>query len=527
MPTYSPQKQWRWDQQSNDWIRNAQQAQQQQPGMQTGQGGDAFQRGALMDLLTTGGKNLSKISAAKELIAPPPTAAELAKKQKKGESSTAIDLLESIYLGEEGDQPLAFGKKGTGGRLPGIAKGIQTKIAPESFPESVRLNTYKRTLESIRPQLAKAAGDAGNIALAEQIMAGKGLPDEQSTPKEAIALFKSMRGKFDLEPSKRVGGFEKTRLPEIEKTRKEEISGVGGLAVGAGKLLSDILLGSTKGLVKRIKGGEDVYGKDESPLEMALKSMPPIGLTDPEYRRDIAAPGLEILNLLSLPKNIKSAGKAITKPFKAKPAKLGKEVLEEGMELVNKGKGVRTVALQKAQKAGKKVSGTSIVQDVKEWAKRAKLANPTQSGAVDDFAKGISKRIKGKNLTANTAKNLWDDARKGFTNAGKAGNTLEAGYHRTIRDALRKGLEKAAPGFDEGTSLMRQGLEKDKLLKAIRTALEKGEIKGGIKGTPSPILEFLKGTGKKVAGGAATGAGLFGLSKLLGLDISGAFREQR
>ena len=123
--------------------------------------------------------------------------------------------------------------------------------------------------------------------------------------------------------------------------------------------------------------------------------------------------------------------------------------------------------------------------------------------------------IKIKNLNVKTAKNLWDDANKGFSAAGKTGNTIEAGYHRVVRDVLRKQIDKVAPGFEKGTKLIRQGLQKEKLLKTVREGLQRQEIRTGLKPTEVPIsggLKFLKGAGSSVA----KTAGSMALFKLLG-----------
>jgi len=55
---------------------------------------------------------------------------------------------------------------------------------------------------------------------------------------------------------------------------------------------------------------------------------------------------------------------------------------------------------------------------------------------------------------------------------------------------------------------------------------ERSEIKKGLQETPSALAEFLKLTGKGAAKVGLGGAGLFGLSKLLGLRIPGAFSDE-
>ena len=109
-----------------------------------------------------------------------------------GEGPTAktenvVNQLESLFFGEGRNEPLAVGEAGFGGRLPGVVAGAERAVSPgEPGSATERLNTYIRTLESVRPQLAKAAGDSGNIAFQEQLQAGKGLPQPTDTPTEPI-----------------------------------------------------------------------------------------------------------------------------------------------------------------------------------------------------------------------------------------------------------------------------------------------------------------------------------------------------
>jgi len=60
-PILSPQGQWRWDAEANDWIPN----QQADPNMPTKQ---SFQKAIIVDLQKTGGKNVTKIRDAYEFI---------------------------------------------------------------------------------------------------------------------------------------------------------------------------------------------------------------------------------------------------------------------------------------------------------------------------------------------------------------------------------------------------------------------------------------------------------------------------
>lgn len=109
-----------------------------------------------------------------------------------------LDGLFNLYMGEDGTDTLAYGKEGFGGRLPGIGKKIESIISPSKDTE--RLVRYTRMLESSRAQLAKMAGDSGNLALQEQIMQGKALPGEGSLDGEAIGQWIDVYTKYGLTP---------------------------------------------------------------------------------------------------------------------------------------------------------------------------------------------------------------------------------------------------------------------------------------------------------------------------------------
>ena len=77
-PTLSPQGQWKWDEAKQDWVPNTQTqtTSTSTTGSTGGVNSEAFKRAALLDLLKTGGKNLVKLKAAQDIIAPTPSAGE-------------------------------------------------------------------------------------------------------------------------------------------------------------------------------------------------------------------------------------------------------------------------------------------------------------------------------------------------------------------------------------------------------------------------------------------------------------------
>ena len=106
-------------------------------------------------------------------------AADEAKKQRQRESAGRIlDLMEKQYF--EGQ--LAGGRLGGGIGTLGKIAGINPK-----------LNTYLNTREQVKPTLARAIGEVGNLAQNEQINAVKNLPTAFSTLEEAKQGFAAAR----------------------------------------------------------------------------------------------------------------------------------------------------------------------------------------------------------------------------------------------------------------------------------------------------------------------------------------------
>src|SRR3990167_4013462 len=138
-------------------------------------------------------EKLQQFSEGKSLIA---TEGEKEAGRKEESAATLLDDLFALYYGKEGEKPLSLTEAGKY-RLPAQLKALETKFkAGKANSVEKRIYEYNRILESKRSKLAKAAGDAGNLALQEQILAGKGLPDPASTFRESTVLFDSAYGAF-------------------------------------------------------------------------------------------------------------------------------------------------------------------------------------------------------------------------------------------------------------------------------------------------------------------------------------------
>lgn len=106
------------------------------------------------------------------------TLQERQKKISLQRASSIIDQLESTY-----------NKNGlAGGRVGGKLNQI---LAAGGLNSNVR--TYEAARESVRPLLAKAFGDVGNLSIQEQENAVKLLPTAQDTPQEARQKFAQLK----------------------------------------------------------------------------------------------------------------------------------------------------------------------------------------------------------------------------------------------------------------------------------------------------------------------------------------------
>ena len=185
-----------------------------------------------------------------------------------------------------------------------------------------------------------------------------------------------------------------------------------------------------------------------------------------------------------------------------------KEELNKGIKLIEESGDARKILVEEAQVAGEKINGSNLFKSVETWANRAKRANPKNVNAIDSYVKAARTRFKGKILNPDTSLNLWEDASSGFTAAGKANKTVAAGYHRAIRDALRSSIDDIAPGFADLTGRIRKGFELEKILKPVRTGIQRQEINKSLK---SPISRLFTGDIPKVAAAAGGGAYLMRL----------------
>ena len=381
---------------------------------------------------------------------------------KKDSAENIISQLEDLYFKD--NKPLAFGVPGeTGGRLPGLLKNIERNITPgERGSEIERLNTYKRTLESKRALLAKAAGDSGNLALQEQIMAGKGIPDESSTPGEAVELFKASRQSFGMKPGATTTKFEQ-HLADQEQQFSEEsiVDPQPGLAI------------------QEAQKRQQQQRQQLNPLEQLLMPMAkgPVGASAeallsflPEYKKaikksaqggqvslgegvaaggDVAATVLPFLKLAKLGLAGKAAiaggirGGTRDMSFGDRIKETGKEaliggvlggILRPGQTLGN----IRTYGANQAAKKGITFSGKEIAKAGEEYAKRIPLA--------ESISKKILPGLKKENLSPDQLiSRLKEWGPLTYTKGGDPKATAQGEFMNILYGTARKQLANKAP----------------------------------------------------------------------------------
>ena len=453
----SEKGQWRWDEAKQDWVPNTQSS-----APATTSGGninsDAFKKAALLDLLKTGGKNLSNLKAAQDIISPKPSAAEEKTTQAKANADRILTQLEDLYYGGKGEEgDLEKGRVGGVGASLMATLGINTP-----------LNVYKDLLKSIRPTLAKAAGDAGNLALQEQIMAGKVIPTEFATPAEALKKFKTVRARFDL-PERDISGVSgppKTQLdlsfpnlmkllgtaknyPQILQKTGQEIQQGGPLAKPSPEL------------TQMVGGG---------PLEQVLTSQGAAG--------EVASP-LLIAGLL------KRGGASLLK--KLSP---GRQIAE--------GVAGRTGAAQSASQLGKSINGKELSTAVERELGGAELNKVPQAARakVGELLAEFKKEFSGKIDPVKAVQRLEATTSGGtFTKMGSISSKAASQFEAAVNRALKAQFSEIAPEVLKGQAQIATG-------KTLQDIFNPKSISRGVVGG--------------VATAGALGAG-YGLLRLLGI----------
>lgn len=352
---------------------------------------------------------------------------------------------------------------------------------------------YKKEKAGFAATLKKLSGDTGVLTDQDYERLAGLLPGLGSTGAEATGAFEDLR--------KQVGA----KYGKAEETTYKSKSGTGA----TGNDLIDMLLGTSINVAKDVgtaagqKSVAGVQGSQLKALEGARKLEKLANeTTDPEekarllklanqsrevvgseantaasqYSKDIdrgyidrgLSTGAQIASVAELPAMLKGA----LNITKSAPKAVGKIFSQKA------GQELRNEAVETATKAGKKVETKPIIEKIAQWGVDAKKANPTATARIDKFVNGTIEQLGDAGMNPDDAFTLWDNASKGFSAAGTKGASMEASYHRAIRDAIRGELDKAAPGFEKGTQMIKEGLQRTKAAKKFGNIAAGGAVGG-------------------------------------------------
>ena len=300
------------------------------------------------------------------------------------------------------------------------------------------------------------------------------IPDIGSTPKEAKGLFSDLRSQI---AAKFGGKAEKTTIDPKEPRMNPLIDLLLGGAINIAQDVGTGIRGAQtqptlqkNELMAKQLEDQAYSAKDPQTKKLLLQQANQTRQSISQEAGDISksfSPDVQQNPLLrSLFGASQIAGTAeipaLSRILAGAPKKLVTKLFSQG-----KGNVVRNEAIQLAETAGQKIQGGTLKSAVDEWAIRAIKANPAAEKSINKFVAGATKQFEGKTLSPNQTFQLWEDARKGFTAAGTKGASLEASYHRAIRDVVRTQLDKVAPGFEAGTKLIKEGLNKTDFAKKL------------------------------------------------------------
>lgn len=410
----------------------------------------------------------------------PESAAEGKKKDSINAVTNLINNLEKHYQeagGGEVNVPILS-------RILGVGKDIQGSLG---FNDAA--STYNKEREGFAATLKSLTGDTGVLTDQDFARLSKLLPGLGAKPQEAKNLLNDLRSQI---AAKYGGEATQTTIKPDEKG------------------LIDVLLGNAKNTFQDIRAGaiaanpriqesreqgfkqaqqlEQMAQAEKDPtrkkalLQEAAKLYAGIGdeaqMTAQSFSEDVkddpvlrgVGAGSEIATLAEAPAILKSVFNVVKNPKVLSPKEaLGKVFTQD------KGKALRNEVVDEATKKGAKIDGNKIFNSIDEWAAEAKKANPQAIKSIDNFVSGAKEQFKGKKLNPDEVFKLWDNASKGFTAAGTKGSSMVASYHRAVRDTVRGLLDDVAPGFEEGTQLIRKGLQRsDTVSKVGKIALGSG-----------------------------------------------------
>jgi len=405
-----------------------------------------------------------------------PKAQLSAAEQKKLDAATNADRilkqLEDNYYGAKGAEgDLAKGRVG------GISATLLEKIGMNA-----PLRNYKDLLVSIRPTLAKAAGDAGNLALQEQIMAGKVIPTAFATPEEAALKFKTVRARF---------GLPERNLEEVQGPPLNQFQ---------------LSMPNTAKMIQTTQNYPQILQKGGQEMQQS---------------GPLAAPSPELLSLISGGKPEDYAGNRITNAAKsayrmastsqgaagevATPLMIAGLLRRSGMGLINKlnpskqiaeGVAKREAGATGAQQGGKLLDGDKIYKQVEKELGGEGLNKVPQAARskVAQLLEQFKADFKGQVDPVKAMERLQGTSAGGtFTAKGGISTKASSGFEAALNRVLKKEFSTVAPEVVQGQAQIATG----KTLQDIfnKKGIAKNLVNAGATGLAFALLYKLLSAG--------------------------------
>lgn len=157
------------------------------------------------------GKNASNLLTGYNALKPEVSADEKKRKMQRSDVEKILAQVESAYFG--GKNVLSYSTPGN--KISGVS-AVASALLTGSNPD---ISAYLGLRDNLRPTLARAAGDVGNLSGPEQNRAVALIPTPIDTPEEAIKKLNTFRSKLGLpekDYSKSIT-LDKLPLPEQQK----------------------------------------------------------------------------------------------------------------------------------------------------------------------------------------------------------------------------------------------------------------------------------------------------------------------
>lgn len=175
----SPQGQWRWDAEHNDWVPNEKQVQAQIPTK------EQFNQAILNDLQTNGGKNVSKLKTAYEFIVGKEGGLSAEQAKKVAQLNTGMVLIDQF---EEMLSEIESSNFGPEARVTGITKNLMAGLGLDP-----NVKTFNDVRSGTMALLVRALGEVGTLNEGDIRRAVNLIPTVGQTPEERRLHFVQIR----------------------------------------------------------------------------------------------------------------------------------------------------------------------------------------------------------------------------------------------------------------------------------------------------------------------------------------------